>query len=130
MNKPNRKRNKMVTIRMNESEYSDLQDRIQSSGLTKQAYIISATLNAMITPSDEIAVLRDLSITFADLEKQLRGLATNINQLAHVANGKGELPTRNELENISSSLADYRQESEKLWQSIRSSINRQAVTPQ
>ena len=120
----------MVTIRMNESEYSDLQGRIQSSGLTKQAYIISATLNAMITPSDEIAVLRDLSITFADLEKQLRGLATNINQLAHVANGKGELPTRNQLENISSSLADYRKESEKLWQSIRSSINRQAVTPQ
>lgn len=84
MRKTRRRRNKAVTVRMNDEEYAELQVKVDESGLTQQAYIISAVRGATIIPSDEIAVLKDISKTFAELEKQLRGLATNVNQMAHV----------------------------------------------
>ena len=125
-----RKRNIAVTVRMNEAEYADFQNKVEESGLTQQAYIISAVRGATITPSDEIAVLKDISKTFADFEKQVRGLGTNINQMAHVANGQGILPAEKSLTVLSDQVSNMRKESESLWQSIRSSINQQKVTEQ
>ena len=130
MQKVKRKRNRAVTIRMNESEYTDFQNKVTESGLTQQAYIISAVRGATITPSDEIAVLKNISKTFADFERQIRGLGTNINQMAHVANGQGALPTESSLATISEQITTIRKESEALWQSIRSSINQQKATEQ
>lgn len=125
MNKVNRRRNRAVTIRMNETEYTDFMKRVDESGLSQQSYFINAVRGAVITPSDEIAALKEISKTFAGLEQQLRGLATNVNQMAHVANGRGELPTEKDLDLLSDQLAGYRWESESLWQSIRLLINQQ-----
>ena len=130
MNNPNRTRNKSVTVRMNSSEYACFHDKVEESGLTQQAYVISAVQGATITPSDQILVLKDISKTFADLEKQLRGLATNVNQMAHIANGQGYLPIESDLNYLSDQLGNYRKESEEIWQSIRSLISRQRVTEQ
>lgn len=130
MQKVKRKRNIAVTVRMNETEYADFQNKVEESGLTQQAYIISAVRGATITSSDEIAVLKDISKTFANFEKQVRGLGTNINQMAHVANGQGVLPTEKSLTVLSDQVSNMRKESESLWQSIRSSINQQKVTEQ
>lgn len=123
--KVKRKRDKAVTIRMNKEEYEALQNRVEDSGLTQQAYIISAIKGATITPSDEIAVQKEISKTFAELVKQLRGLATNVNQMAHVANGQGLLPTTETLIQTSAEIGDYRKECEELWLLIRSSTNQQ-----
>ena len=123
MNNVNRTRNKAVTIRMTSSEYDYLQSKIRESGLSQQSYIINAIHGATVPSSDELAVLKDVSRTFADLEKQLRGLATNVNQIAHVANGLGAIPSEEELKKISAQLGDYRKESEDVWRSIRLSIN-------
>lgn len=130
MKKVKRRRNKAVTVRMNETEYADFQNRVEESGLSQQAYIISAVRGATITPSDEIAVLKEISKTFADFEKQVRGLGTNVNQMAHVANGQGYLPGEEALTRLSDQLWNMRKESEKIWQSIRSSINQQKATEQ
>jgi len=73
---------------MNETEYDDFQSKVKESGLSQQAYIISAIHGATIVSSSEIAILKEISKTFADFEKQVRGLDTNVNQMAHVANGK------------------------------------------
>ena len=130
MKKVKRRRNKAVTIRMNETEYADFQNKVEESGLSQQAYIISAVRGATITPSDEIAVLKEISKTFADFEKQVRGLGTNVNQMARVANGQGYLPVEEALARLSDQLGNMRKESEEIWQSIRSSINQQKATEQ
>lgn len=130
MRKVKRKRNKAVTVRMNDTEYADFQNKVEESGLSQQAYIISAVRGATITPSDEIAVLKEISKTFADFEKQVRGLGTNVNQMAHVANGQGYLPDEEALTRLSDQLGNMRKESEEIWQSIRSSINQQKATEQ
>lgn len=125
MKKVKRRRNKAVTIRMSEDEYKTLQDKVDESGLSQQAYIISSIKGATITSSDEIAVQKDISKSFADLVKQLRGLATNVNQMAHIANAYGALPTTSELLKASDEISQYRKECEELWLLIRSSINQQ-----
>lgn len=130
MKKVKRRRNKAVTVRMNETEYADFQNKVKESGLSQQAYIISAVRGATITPSDEIAVLKEISKTFADFEKQVRGLGTNVNQMARVANGQGYLPVEEALARLSDQLGNMRKESEEIWQSIRSSINQQNRTEQ
>ena len=130
MKKVKRRRNKAVTVRMNETEYADFQNKVKESGLSQQAYIISAVRGATITPSDEIAVLKEISKTFADFEKQVRGLGTNVNQMAHIANGQGYLPGEEALARLSDQLGNMRKESEEIWQSIRSSINQQKATEQ
>ena len=130
MKKVKRRRNKAVTVRMNETEYADFQNKVEESGLSQQAYIISAVRGATITPSDEIAVLKEISKTFADFEKQVRGLGTNVNQMARVANGQGYLPGEEALARLSDQLGNMRKESEEIWQSIRSSINQQNRTEQ
>lgn len=128
--KVKRKRDKAVTIRMSKDEFDILQDKVDESGLSQQTYIINAIKGSTITSSDEIAVQKKISRTFADLVQQLRGLATNVNQMAHVANGRGLLPTTNELIKTSDEIRNYRKECEELWLLIRSSINQQNHTEQ
>ena len=128
MSKVNRTRNRAVTVRMSDSEYDSLRDKVRESGLSQQSYIISAVLDSSVTTSDTIDVLKDISRTFAGVEQQLRGLGTNVNQMAHIANGMGMAPSVRELEHISDLVAEYRKECNTVWQSIRSSIPKQHHT--
>ena len=125
MNKVKRMRNNAVTIRMTDYEREYLDNMVEESGLSMQTFIIRAIKGAVIRPSDEIIILKEISKTFADHERQLRGMATNINQLAHIANAQGDLPTEQQLAKISQLISDYRKESEEIWLLIRSSINQQ-----
>ena len=45
MSKVNRTRNRAVTVRMSDSEYDSLRDKVRESGLSQQSYIISAVLD-------------------------------------------------------------------------------------
>ena len=128
MNNVNRTRNRAVTVRMSDSEYDSLRDKVRESGLSQQSYIISAVLDSSVTTSDTIDVLKNISRTFAGVEQQLRGLGTNVNQMAHIANGMGMAPSVRELEHISDLVAEYRKECNTVWQSIRSSIPNQRHT--
>ena len=128
MSKVNRTRNRAVTVRMSDSEYDSLRDKVRESGLSQQSYIISAVLDSSVTTLDTIDVLKNISRTFAGVEQQLRGLGTNVNQMAHIANGMGMAPSVRELEHISDLVAEYRKECNTVWQSIRSSIPKQLHT--
>ncbi len=125
-----RSRNNIVTIRMNDDEYAVLKAKVKESGLTQQSFINNAIKGATIASDDEVEILKDLSITFADLVRQLRGLATNINQIAHVANGMRILPLKIELSKTREEIKSYKKECEEIWQLIRSLINQQRHTGQ
>lgn len=58
--------------------------------------------------------------------RQLRGLATNVNQMAHIANGTGELPVVAALKKFGKSIEKFRKEEEQRWQSIRQLISQQS----
>ena len=120
-----RKRNKAITIRMTDEEYALLCSKLEQTGVSQQAFVIGAIKGAAIIPSDQTAVLKEISSTFASLEQQLRGMATNINQMARIANSRNYAPGIRVLEKISWEIKRYRKDSEEIWQSIRSSIAQQ-----
>lgn len=125
-----RTRKNVVTIRMNDAEYGILKDKVRESGLTQQSFIIRSISGASIPSAGELTIQKEISRTLADLVRQLRGLSTNVNQIAHVANGWNILPGTEELAAFRDEIAGYRKESENLWQSIRSSISQQSHTEQ
>ena len=130
MNKPKRIRNRTITFRMKDDEYKKFQERVKESGLTQQAFIINAVLQKSVTSADEIKVMKDISSTFADFERQVRGIGTNVNQLAHIANGQGMISSENELKKTMATVENIRKESEPVWRSIRSLISQQRRTEQ
>ncbi len=123
--KINRKRNKAITIRLSPDEYKLLQDKVDESGLTQQSFIINAIKGATIASSKELDVQKDISKSFSDLVRQLRGLATNVNQMAHIANGQGIIPSTETLNKTSYEINEFRKECEDIWQLIRLLINQQ-----
>ena len=121
-----RKRNHAITIRMSDEEYKFFQGRLSQTGQTQQSYILNAIRGATITSLEEMKELKKLNRAFADMMRQLRGLATNVNQMAHIANGTGELPVVAALEKFGKSIEKFRKEEEQRWQSIRQLISQQS----
>lgn len=122
-----RRRNKTVSVRMTEDEYATLIMRVAESGQTQQSFIINAVLGAKVSGREEVRELQKLSGEFADTNRQIRGMATNINQMAHVANGYGQIPQQSQLEQLSRELQMFRKECDATWRSIRQSISLQKV---
>ena len=111
------------TVRFTDAEYDDMKTKVKEAGSSQQAFISRAVRDGRISSADEIALLKQISKTFADLELQLRGCSTNINQLAHVANLHGLVSEEAELKTIAKELTEYRKESKELWLLIRSLIS-------
>lgn len=120
-----RNRSNGVSIRYSDEEYKVLQERIKESGQTKSAYIINATLNGKVSSADDVQEMKEQSKLLLDIDKQLRGMGTNLNQMAHVANGKGIIPSADKLKEIEREVVDVKREVDDIWQSTRQSIGRQ-----
>lgn len=123
-----RKRNHAITIRMSDEEYKFLQGRLSQTGQTQQSYVLNAIRGATIVSVEEAKELQAINKGFADMMRQLRGLATNVNQMAHIANGTGELPVVSALEKVGKAMEKFRKEEEHRWQSIRQLISQQSHT--
>lgn len=123
-----RKRDKSITVRMTKEEYNRLQEKLDQTGQTQQAFVVNAIDGAMITTPAMALELKKINVTMAELLKQLRGMATNINQLAYKANGYMELPTVAKLEQIDDEIGGFREEASSIWQLIRQFLSRQRHT--
>ena len=120
-----RNRSNCVSIRYSDEEYKVLQEKIKESGQTKSAYIINATLNGKVSSADDVHEMKEQSKLLSDIYKQLRGMGTNLNQMAHVANGKGIIPSADKLKEIEKIVVAVKKEVDDIWQSTRQSIGRQ-----
>ncbi|MGN0605617.1 MAG: plasmid mobilization protein, partial [Oscillospiraceae bacterium] len=120
-----RNRSNCVSIRYSDEEYKVLQEKIKESGQTKSAYIINATLNGKVSSADDVQEMKEQSKLLSDIYKQLRGMGTNLNQMAHVANGKGIIPSADKLREIERVVVAVKKEVDDIWQSTRQSIGRQ-----
>lgn len=118
-----RKRNHSIIVRLSDDELEQLQAKIKSSGQTIQSYILDAALNGKITSAEEIKLKKKENEILADIDKQLRGMGTNINQMAHVANGKGEIPTAEKLLRMARDVFEVKKEVNVQWLSTRRSIS-------
>ena len=120
-----RKRNYTVTIRMNKEEYNLLQSKVKESGRTQQEVVIKAIADLKIASTEEVDELKRLNQLFADILSQLRGAATNLNQIARKMNTDGFMPREDILYYLNKNILKYRKESEKIWLLIRRLISGQ-----
>ena len=120
-----RKRNHTVTIRMNKAEYDLLQSKVKESGKTQQEVVIKAIADLKIASAEEVEELKRLNQMFADILSQLRGAATNLNQIARKMNTDGFMPREDILYYLNKNILKYRKESEKIWLLIRRLISGQ-----
>ena len=120
-----RKRNHTVTIRMNNEEYNLLQNKMKESGRTQQEVVIKAIADLKIASTEEVEELKRLNQMFADILSQLRGVTTNINQIARKLHTDGEVPNDSTLYFLNKNILKYRKESERIWQLIRRLISGQ-----
>ena len=126
---PKRSKGKTISFRVNETDYDTIQELIKRSGLTKQSYLARSTMQSRVSTSDEISELRRLNEVLSDVDRQLRGIGTNVNQMAHVANVTGRIPDASRLNSISEDLIRFRKDSGEAWLLIRSLIGEQKVKP-
>ena len=125
-----RKRNYTVTIRMNKAEYDLLQNKVKESGQTQQAVVIHAIAGVKIASAEEVEELKTLNQILAEILSQLRGAATNLNQIARKLNTDGVMPIEEVLYYLNRNILNYRKESEKIWQPIRRLISGQILMEQ
>ena len=120
-----RKRNRTISIRVTEQEYKTIQKKIQATKQTQQSFILNAIEGAAILTANDSKLLKDISMQLADLLKQIKGMAVNINQLAFKANAYGEIPTERQLREYGTQTEVLRKEADTIWRLIRQSISRQ-----
>ena len=121
-----RKRNYTVTIRMNKAEYDLLQNKVKESGQTQQAVVIHAIAGLKIASAEEVEELKTLNQILSEILSQLRGAATNLNQIARKMNTDGFMPREDILlYYLNKNILKYRKESEKIWLLIRRLISGQ-----
>lgn len=123
-----RKRNRTISIRVSEQEYESIQKKIQATKQTQQSFILNTIEGAAILTAKDSKLLKDISMQLADLLKQIKGIAVNINQLAYKANAYGEIPTEKQLREYGTQTEVLRREADAIWQLIRRSISRQRHT--
>ena len=120
-----RKRNRTISIRVSEQEYESIQKKIQATKQTQQSFILNAIEGATILTAKDSKLLKDISMQLADLLKQIKGIAVNINQLAYKANAYGEIPTEKQLREYGTQTEVLRREADAIWQLIRRLISGQ-----
>lgn len=118
-----RKRTHQIKVWMNDEEYQLLQEKMEKSGQTRQMVIINALIGATITTQEELNELKKSNTLLAELTKQIRGVATNINQMTHMANATGQIAGINELASMDRQICEFRKEGDTVWQLIRQSIS-------
>ena len=125
-----RKRNYTVTIRMNKAEYNLLQSKVKESGQNQQTVVLHAVADLKIASTEEVEELKKLNQMLAEILSQLRGVATNLNQIARKLNTDGVMPIEEVLYYLNRNILNYRKESEKIWQPIRRLISGQILMEQ
>ena len=121
-----RKRQNIVYVRMNDEEYELLKKKLEQTKLTLQSYIINSSLNAKVPTADEVNELKKLNQLFAEYNRQLKGIAVNINQMAKKINSNENIEYE-QLLKIDSEILKMKEEVQELWQLIRLQISQARI---
>ena len=115
-----RSRDIAVKIYMNKEEHEALLQIIKVTGQSMRAVITKAIMGMPLIPAEVITKVHNINLKMSEQYRQLRGMATNINQLARVAN-KYQCPADIlELEHIKEELHLMREELDDTWRLLRS----------
>ena len=114
-----RKRNVEVKFRLSEDEYAELVQKVKDSGLNRNAFLVRTVRQQTIYPVD---YLRELNKQMDVLLAQIRGMATNLNQVAKIANARREVPCIQYLEALLKGMGKFSAAMQPVWEGIREAL--------
>ena len=114
------KRRKEIKLRLTEQEFAALTDMVKQSGLSRNAFLVRMIKQQTIYPVDTLSKTNEM---LAALLAQLRGMATNMNQIAKIANSRQEVPSINYLRYILAAVQNLKEESQPVFTSLREALH-------
>ena len=114
------KRKKEIKLRLTDKEFAALTDMVKQSGLSRNAFLVRMIKQQTIYPVDTLSKTNEM---LAALLAQLRGMATNMNQIAKIANTRKEVPAMNYLRYILAAVQNLKEESQPVFTSVREALH-------
>ena len=114
-----RKRPIEIKFRVSEQEKELIEKHLNETGLNRNEYLVRLITNAAIIPKSE---LQEINLQLQTQNQQLRGVATNINQMTKIANTYKTLPSATQLDFMRLDLFSMRSELETLWNKVRGTL--------
>lgn len=114
-----RKRNVSVRFRLTETEYIELMGKVKMSGMSRNAFLVRMIQQQTIYPVEKLSTLNE---QMDILLSQIRGMATNLNQIAKIANIRQDVPSMKYLESLAMAMRKFLAVLQPVWNDIREAL--------
>lgn len=111
-----RKRPIEVKVRLSESEFKQLQVKVAEAGMNRNSFLVHLITGAEIYPRD---MLMQLCLEYQIMNRLIRGIGTNVNQMAKVANATKSTPSAKLLVDMYQDVQTLRHNLQPLWEETR-----------
>lgn len=111
-----RKRPIEVKFRLSLAEYELLQQKLIESGMNRNAFLVRLISDAQIYPRD---LLMELCLEYQIMNRLIRGIGININQIAKIANATKNTPSANFLMDMYQEVQTMKKNLQPLWAEAR-----------
>lgn len=111
-----RKRPIELKLRVSQEEANLLQHKLAEAGMNRNAYLVRLISGAIIFPKDELIRLNQ---KYVIMNRLLRGISTNINQITKVANATHAVPSAALLADMYQDVQTLRHNLQPLWDETR-----------
>ena len=108
-----------LKFRLSADEYDLLQSKLAESGMNRNAFLVRLISGATIFPRDQLI---QLNLEYSMTNRLLRGISTNINQIAKVANSTHSAPSAALLTDMYQDVQTLRNNLGPLWDKTRETL--------
>ena len=114
-----RKRPIELKFRLSQDEYELLQKQLAVAGVSRNAFLVRLITGATIVPKKQLI---QLNLEYAMMNRLLRGIGTNINQIAKIANSNHATPSAALLTDMYQDVQTLRHNLQPLWDETRNAM--------
>lgn len=114
-----RKRPIELKFRLSQEEYNLLQCKLTEAAINRNTYLVRLISGATIFPKDQLV---QLNVEHTMMNRLLRGIATNINQIAKVANSNHAVPSAALLVDMYQDVQTLKNNLQPLWDRTRNDL--------
>lgn len=111
-----RKRNKDIRIRMTEEEYAALQEKLADVKTSRNTYLLGVIADKTIYPREP---LERVAHALEYMNRSIRGMATNLNQIAKWCNTNRSAPAVEAIVELREDLRRFNMYTQSMWDFVR-----------